>query len=210
MALITFTRNHDDLSSDTGFQFKFYCDKCGNGHMSEFVTSKVGAAGSLLRTAGALFGGVLGNMSSQAGGVQRIAGSKEHDAAFRAAVDEARTYFKQCSRCGKWVCPENCWNPDRSLCEECAPDLREEAAAAQAGAAKNQIWEKAAATDQTEGADMKRKAVAFCPQCGEKSSGGKFCASCGGQLASSTQCSQCGAAFKPGSKFCPECGQKAG
>ena len=95
MALITFTKNYDDLSRDTGFQFKFYCDKCGNGHMSEFVTSKTGTAGMFLRTAGDLLGGVFGSVGSHADGVGRFVGSKEHDAALRTAVDEARKFFKQ-------------------------------------------------------------------------------------------------------------------
>ena len=31
MALIRFTRNHTDHSTDKGFQFEFFCDRCGNG-----------------------------------------------------------------------------------------------------------------------------------------------------------------------------------
>ena len=29
MALIKFTRNYNDKSTDTGFQFEFYSDRCG-------------------------------------------------------------------------------------------------------------------------------------------------------------------------------------
>jgi hypothetical protein len=57
MALIKFVRNYDDLSTERGYQFKFHCDKCGNGYMSTFETSTIGTAGSLLRAAGDLFGG---------------------------------------------------------------------------------------------------------------------------------------------------------
>lgn len=35
-----------------GFQFEFFCDKCGNGHMSPFIASKVGVATGILRAAG--------------------------------------------------------------------------------------------------------------------------------------------------------------
>jgi len=56
MALIQFVRNFDDLSTDKGFQFKFHCDKRGNGFMSNFQTSVIGVAGSLLNAAGSLFG----------------------------------------------------------------------------------------------------------------------------------------------------------
>jgi hypothetical protein len=36
MTLVPFVQNHDDLSTDRGYQFKFHCDKCGNGYMSRF------------------------------------------------------------------------------------------------------------------------------------------------------------------------------
>jgi hypothetical protein len=42
MALIPFVQNFDDLSTDQGFQFKFHCDKCGNGYMSSFQGSSAG------------------------------------------------------------------------------------------------------------------------------------------------------------------------
>ena len=39
MANIPFTSNYTDLSSQRGFQFKFFCQKCGNGYMSTFQTN---------------------------------------------------------------------------------------------------------------------------------------------------------------------------
>ena len=51
MPMIQFVNNYDDLSTDRGFQFKFHCDKCGNGFMSRFQMSTIGTAGSLLRAA---------------------------------------------------------------------------------------------------------------------------------------------------------------
>ena len=54
MAMIRFTENYEDLSTDQGFQFKFYCDRCRNGYMSSFQMSTIGAAGSLLRAAGSM------------------------------------------------------------------------------------------------------------------------------------------------------------
>lgn len=35
-----------DRSNEHGFQFEFYCDKCNNGHLSEFSASKLGLAAS--------------------------------------------------------------------------------------------------------------------------------------------------------------------
>ena len=46
MTLIAFTKNHQDLSTDRGYQFNFYCDKCGNGYMTSFQASVIGTAGS--------------------------------------------------------------------------------------------------------------------------------------------------------------------
>jgi len=30
MSLIGFIRNYNDLSTDNGFQFEFFCDRCGH------------------------------------------------------------------------------------------------------------------------------------------------------------------------------------
>lgn len=210
MALIAFTRNHEDLSTDLGYQFKFLCDKCGNGYMSTFIPSKLGTASTILRGAGQLFGGVVGRVGAGSYQVQRAVGGKEHDAAFQKSIEEAKGHFKQCARCGRWVCPEVCWNASRGLCLECAPDLEQERAAAQAEATKEQIWDKARTTDYVKDVDMTTKAVAYCPQCGAKTQGAKFCPGCGAKLSVSTDCPKCGAKIEAGAKFCPECGQKTG
>lgn len=206
MALIKFVANYEDLSTDRGYQFKFYCDKCGNGYMSRFQASITGTAGGLLRAAGGIFGGVLGGVGDAAYEVQRAVGGKAHDEALNTAVQEAKQHFKLCKRCGKWVCPEACWNEKRSLCEECAPDLDEELASAQATATKQQLIEKAQATDYTAGIDMKRTAVGECPQCGARVQAGKFCPECGATLVPKATCPKCGAGADQASKFCPECG----
>jgi len=46
--MIQFVANYEDLSSDRGYQFKFNCDKCGNGYMSPFETSILGTGAGLL------------------------------------------------------------------------------------------------------------------------------------------------------------------
>src|SRR2546422_1082878 len=131
MALIQFVENYDDLSTDRGYQFKFYCDKCRNGHMSAFQASVVGTAGHLLRAAGDLFGGVFGQAGQSAYEIQQAVGGKAHDDALSAAVTEVKPNFTQCVRCGKWVCNEVCWNSKRGLCTMCAPKTEVEIAAAQ-------------------------------------------------------------------------------
>jgi uncharacterized OB-fold protein len=211
MSLIKFVANYDDLSTDRGYQFKFYCDKCHNGYLSPFQSSISGMAGGLLRAAGSLFGGVLGRVGDSTYEIQRAIGGKAHDDALIKAVDEAKQHFKQCSRCGKWVCPDVCWNHERGLCEGCAPDEREEIAAAQAQATSDQIFQKARATNLTEHVDMEKKATAAigqCPGCGAKTTGSKFCPECGGALITSIKCKRCGAESSPSTLFCPECGNK--
>lgn len=208
MAMIRFVANYDDLSTDRGYQFRFHCDHCGNGYMSSFQTSVVGTAGGLLRAAGSLFGGVFGRVGDSAYEIQRAVGGKAHDDALAKAVEEGKQHFKQCTRCGKWVCPDVCWNAERGLCEGCAPDLQEELSAAQAQAARDQVFEKARSTDQIADIDMKAKAMAACPHCGAKTKGGKFCPECGGALKSNVKCKRCGSENEASSLFCPQCGEK--
>ena len=103
MTMIRFVNNFQDLSTDKGFQFKFHCDKCGNGYQSNFQTSTIGMAGSLLRAASDIFGGWTSSASNSAYELQRAVGGTAHDSALKIAVEEGKQHFHQCSRCGKWV-----------------------------------------------------------------------------------------------------------
>jgi double zinc ribbon protein len=217
MALIKFTANHEDLSTDRGYQFKFYCDKCGNGHMTHFQPSVTGTAGGLLRAAGDMFGGIFSSAGNSAYEIQRAVGGKAHDSAFEKAVEEAKGYFKQCTRCGKWVCPDICWNSKAGLCEGCAPDFEEEFAAnkaqAMSSAARDQLHQKAQQTDYTSNVDMRAGSSApqsslACSSCGAKTTGSKFCPECGKPLQVKLTCPGCGFQPEGSPKFCPECGVK--
>lgn len=226
MALIQFVRNQDDLSTDRGFQFKFYCDKCGNGFMSRFENNALGVAGSILRAAGDMFGGWAGSAGAGAYEIQRAVGGKAHDAALETAVAEGRQHFHQCSRCGRWVCPEVCWNGKAGQCEECAPDFDEQLAAAQAqakaDAAREQLQEKARKTDYVADVDMSADAyapvrkqtpsapgTAFCADCGASVGDAKFCPECGQKVKRApAACQKCGHEAQGSPKFCPECGGK--
>jgi len=209
--MIQFVANYDDLSTDKGYQFKFYCDKCQNGYLSEFQTSTTGAAASLLHAAGGLLGGIFGKVGDSAYQIQKAVGGKGHDEALKKAVEEGRKHFRQCTRCGKWVCAEICWNTKVGLCEACAPDSEEELAAQQALATAEQIATKTREQNYTKGMDLsKPKQINSCQKCGEKTEpGANFCPSCGAPMAQpapkTSFCPNCGTKLN-GEKFCPQCG----
>ncbi len=205
--IIQFVKNYEDLSTDRGYQFKFYCDHCGNGYMSSFDPSMLGMASGILNAAGSIFGGIFGRAGDSAYHVQQAIGGKAHDDALQKAVAEIKHKFKQCSRCGRWVCPEVCWNEKRNLCEGCAPDLAEEIASAQANAAVEQVREKARSTNYVKDVDMEVEATANCASCGARLGAAKFCPECGQPVNAKAQCKKCGAELSASSKFCPECGE---
>jgi hypothetical protein len=237
MALIQFVQNYQDLSTDRGFQFKFHCDKCGNGYMTRFQTSTFGVAEAALGIASNLFGGIFNQAHNAEYEIQRAVGGKAHDSALAEAVTEGKTYFHQCGRCGHWVCPEVCWNGDAGMCEACAPKFDQEMAAAhaqaKAAAARAQLNEAAAKVSYVAGVDLSAGAVlrapgvpaaapptpqgtagahghAHCTGCGtELADGVKFCPQCGVPR-KVAGCPGCGAAIQAGTKFCGECGVKFG
>jgi hypothetical protein len=210
VARIPFTDNYTDLSSSRGFQFKFFCRKCGNGYMSTFLTNKVGAAASVANAAASLLGGIFGGTARAAQALESLVAGPQHDAALNAAVEEITPLFKQCTRCGQWVCEPVCWNKKVGLCETCAPDLDEEIAAAQAQAGKAQAVEKAAAVDFLGQRDLSQVVAVTCGKCGAKVQGSKFCPECGTATSSRRKCAQCGAEADGTPKFCPECGKPYG
>lgn len=228
MGMIQFVSNYQDLSTDRGFQFKFNCDKCGNGFMSRYQPSVLGTAGSLLRAAGDIFGGWASSAGNSAYEVQRAVGGTAHDSALREAVAEGKEHFHQCSRCGRWVCPEVCWNENANQCEGCAPRFEEEMASAhaqaKAEAARQQLQEKAQATDYVSGINMsadahlassqtvipaQESAANSCSGCGHAVGSAKFCPECGTPAKQAHPvCSACGNQPQTLAKFCPDCGAK--
>jgi hypothetical protein len=210
MPNIPFTSNYQDLSSQRGFQFKFMCVKCGNGYMSTFEANKLGAASAAANVAASLLGGIFGRAAQTTDQLQSMVAGSQHDSALDAAVREISPIFKQCTRCGSWVCEPVCWNKKAGLCESCAPDLDEEIASAQAQAAREQAQSKARSVDYLGQRDLAQVASAVCPQCGAKTQGGKFCPECGTSIAAKRACQHCGAQADGSPKFCPECGKPYG
>jgi hypothetical protein len=214
MALIQFVHNYDDLSTDRGYQFKFHCDKCGNGYMTQFQTSTIGMAESVLNVANSFLSG-WGGAGNAAHEVERAVGGRLHDAALAKAVEEVRPNFRQCTRCGRWVCHQVCWNAEANLCEQCAPNFTEQLAANQAqakvDAARQQLEQKAGQTNYVGGVDMSAGSYVAAQTASTNTQSPKnLCGQCGADVGSSKFCPECGKPLvKAGPSFCPQCGQKS-
>jgi len=215
MAKIEFTRNYSDLSTNQGFQFEFYCDRCHSGYRTHFQANALGTVSSALGAASSLFGGVLGRAADLGERARSATWEKAHDAAFTAAMEELKPDFIQCPRCSSWVCRKTCWNESKGLCKNDAPDLGVEMAAAQASRTTQEIW----AHSQMAEADRamlkeeswREGARATCPSCNAPLAAKvKFCPECGEKIQQDQHCSKCNAKLIEGAKFCPECGNRVG
>jgi hypothetical protein len=208
-----FTSNYQDLSTDQGFQFEFYCDRCSTGYRTQFQSSGVGMVSSALDTASSLFGGIFGRAADVGEQVRSAGWEQAHDKAFQKATIEIKPDFIQCPRCSSWVCRKKCWNTSKGLCKECAPDLGVEMAAAQSSRTVEEIWahSKMAEEDREMLKDTSWRAgvQASCPNCeAPLPKNVKFCPECGAKIKSEAFCAQCGAKLAAGAKFCAECGAK--
>lgn len=217
--LHSFTRNHNDLSTDAGFQFEFFCDCCGNGFKSTFVESttyhqrnKSERFGRMASSIGNLLGGkaselgwamergsdILNNRFSNESPQWR----REYEQAFDDAQSEVQPNFRKCPACNKWVCVD-CWNDDEGLCTDCAPREASYVAQAHSRAMQRNIDEAAETAKVWHGSIEKKTTT--CPNCGKPAGSGKFCVNCGASL-SANKCPKCGASVPQGQKFCGECG----
>jgi Double zinc ribbon len=209
MPVIEFTDNYQDLSTDQGFQFKFRCERCGDGFMSSFQTNALGMAGSLLRGASGLLGGILGQAAAGTFEVQRAVGGTQHDAALRAAIEEVKPLFQKCRRCGNWLCAQTCWNAKADMCKQCAPIAQEEESAMRSEHVRSQVTNDLFLEENRRMSAKAKEAAAKCPDCGAPTLGKKFCPGCGTKLApAGSFCGECGAKLSPGAKFCGDCGAK--
>ena len=210
--LLEFVKNYNDRSTDQGFQFEFYCDRCGSGYRTKFQSWATGTVANVLDGASSLFGGFLGSAANVCNRVKSAGWQKARDDAFEKAIVEIKPDFVQCPRCQKWVCREKCWNVKRGLCKDCAPDLGVEMSAAQSSRSVEEIWAHAAMSEEDKKlaqGNWRETIVASCPQCGKPlETNAQFCPNCGAKLQSEAHCTQCGAKLQPGAKFCADCGAK--
>jgi len=209
---IKFTKNYEDKSTDSGFQFVFYCERCGNGFKSKFQGSATGTMSQLVSGAGSLFGGIFSQAANVTDNVKSATWERAHEKALEKAVEEISPHFIQCPRCNSYVCRESCWNKEKGLCKECAPDLGVEMAAAQAQKSVEEIHAHAAMAEEDKklGKEYWREGIrATCPQCEKPlAKNAKFCPNCGYALKAKDSCDKCGAKLQENAKFCGECGEK--
>lgn len=209
---IEFVDNYDDLSTDTGYQFEFKCNRCGAGYRTAFKATVTGAVSSALDAASNIFGGIFNQASDISERVRSAGWQKGHDEAFKEAIAELKPDFIQCPRCQNWVCKKSCWNDKRGLCKECAPDLGVEMSAAQASRSVEEVWAHAAMAEEDKklATENWRQTIrATCPECGKPlATNAKFCPECGAKVKFEEKCPKCNAQLQPGAKFCAECGEK--
>lgn len=210
---IEFTRNYSDLCTNKGFQFEFYCDRCGTGFRTGFQPSALGTVTSLLDAAGSMLGGLFGKAADLGERARSITWEKGHDDAFAKAMEELKPDFIQCPRCSSWVCRKGCWNQAKGLCKQCAPDLGVEMAAAQASRTVEEVWahSKVAEEDREMLKEESWRAGvrATCPECNAPlKDNSKFCPDCGAKIQPQNHCTKCGVKVEPGAKFCGGCGAK--
>ena len=212
MSLIAFTKNHQDLSTDLGYQFKFFCDKCGNGHMSSFMQSNIGLAGTLLRGAGSLLGGFLGS----SGGLARTRSSEPSAARSTTPPSVKRSRRRGRSSdsaraAGTGCAPSNCWNAERGLCEACAPEPRRGAERRAGDGRQGAGLAEGAYHRPGLGRGHDLEGGGLLPAVRSEGAVGKqSCLECGASVSQSTECRKCGTNIEGQSKFCPECGEKVG
>lgn len=211
---IEFVRNVSDLSTDEGFQFEFYCDRCNNGFRTPFRASMSGKVTNALEAASSMFGGIFGTAADLSNRARSATWEQAHDKAYETSVRELKENFSQCPHCQKWVCRKSCWNEKRGLCKDCAPDMGVEMSAAQASRSREEVWAHAKMSEDDKKlaeSNWRETIVAQCPKCGATlGTNAKFCPECGHNLKAAAHCSECGEKLKDGAKFCSSCGAKVG
>jgi hypothetical protein len=215
MEKVEFTKNYSDLSTDTGFQFEFACDRCGTGYRTKFQTFAMGAVSGALDTASSLFGGVFGQAANLSERARSATWQKAHDEAFEKSMVDLKPGFRQCPRCSAWVCTKSCWNNKKGLCKQCSPDLGVEMAAAQSSRTVEEIWAHSQVAeedrDMLQEKNWREGVRGTCPSCNAPlANNAKFCPECGAKIKTEDVCAKCGSKLDPGAKFCGDCGEKVG
>jgi ribosomal protein L32 len=209
MVLRDFVKNYQDMSDDNGYQYKFFCDICGDGYLSKYRQAPYSKARSILSGAESVGGSVLGRLGGIRGAADAMHDAKWREAkekAFDEAMAEARAHFTKCPSCTKYV-DANCWNEQAEMCVECAPRQAVVVQKAKAQAFVQKAEEAMQAKDFSAEIAAAEEVRIKCPNCGKPTASGKFCEACGAPL-DKALCPNCGAKISVSARFCNNCGKK--
>ena len=110
MASKPVTKKFTNLSTNDDFQFIFHCDRCGSGARSEKYKFRADGFDPPPR-----------------GNARALLWTRQHDAAYERANDEAQFDYNFCPVCGRLVC-DNCFHvsPEgpTDICLDCIQALK--------------------------------------------------------------------------------------
>jgi len=192
-------KNIRDVTATTsdigaGFQFEFFCQRCGETWRSPFkpyrkgqLTGLLSASSRLTGELGGWFQGVSRTVTniyraSRGAGALSDAGARNARAEAQAeAIALAKDRYHCCDSCHNWVGDE-CFDDRAGLCLDCAKGGGQRSGGSEGSLA--------------------------CPNCQTPSQGGRFCHECGFDMASTHKsCPSCGATQAREARFCGDCGQ---
>jgi hypothetical protein len=181
--------HYTDLSSENGFQFEFYCERCPEAWRSGFVRYTEGRLPGAMDAASRL----MGPRNAAARGVATFRGGawdRARDAAFRKAARTAGEHFHDCPKCRSQCCP-GCWSATAECCATCVSSGVAHALSRRRGAALGQPIGRC------------------CSECARPVGGASFCPHCGAGLGEKQACRACRTTIPVAVRFCPSCGERA-
>jgi len=190
--------HYTDLSSERGFQFEFYCERCPEAWRSDFVRYSESRLPGAMDAASRL----MAPRNADGRGVASFRGAawdRARDSAFRRAARTAGEHFHACAECHCHCCP-GCWNSTTLRCTACSPvgEL------ALAPASEERRLDLTPPVPAAAGPIGRR-----CSDCGRSAGGASFCSHCGAALGEKQACRACQTTIPAAARFCPSCGERA-
>jgi membrane protease subunit (stomatin/prohibitin family) len=206
MTEIHFRDNYHDISTSSGFQFEFHCERCRDAWRSPFDRYAAGTLEGALGAAESLLGGFFGSARNAVSNITSAGYSRAKDGALRTAAQQAAAHFHKCPRCSQNMCG-GCWNPDEGVCVSCVPRLDAELASITREARLQKAREVAYEKATVSAADLEQRVVS-CRDCNAPVGRAKFCPECGASVSRTRTCGACESEVPSSAKFCPECGAR--
>ncbi len=174
MAHIEFTDNYQDLSTDNGYQFKFFCQCCGNGYMSSWKANTLGVAGGLLRGAGQPLRRSAAAVPARAPTtVQHAIGGPAHDSASRRPWRRSSPSSSSASAAASGSARRSAGTRSGASARTARPSSSGSSPPSRPPSPWSRPSRSCAQQDLTEGIDLKAEAAVLCPHCGAEAQGGQ-------------------------------------